>query len=283
MITDMTASLRFYVDLLGFEMTNKWIDDGRLRWCWLQHGGAALMLQEYLAAHRPADKLGVGVSVCFMCEDALAVYHRVRVKGVEIERPFVGNHLWVTSLTDPDGYRVDFESPTDVPEETVYSEEDRPYQGRCYHQPGLRLPSRHTLIALLLLSLTACGVRLDATGTGTELFHDLDLTGERRAGQELTVTVSLTPAYTVPVRVACFLENSATLRSDLEEVPFEDRATMVGETILPARPDLRPDQEVPPIEISYRFVPGEPGQYYLTCNTPHAPDNGMGTSFTVRP
>ena len=27
----------------------------------------------------------------------------------------------VTSVTDPDGYRLDFESPTDVSEETVYS------------------------------------------------------------------------------------------------------------------------------------------------------------------
>ena len=30
--------------------------------------------------------------------------------------------MWVTSLTDPDGYRIDFESATDVPVETVYSE-----------------------------------------------------------------------------------------------------------------------------------------------------------------
>ena len=27
--------------------------------------------------------------------------------------------MWVTSVTDPDGYRVEFESSTDVPEETV--------------------------------------------------------------------------------------------------------------------------------------------------------------------
>ena len=30
--------------------------------------------------------------------------------------------VWVTSFTDPDGYRLDFESPTDIPEETVYSD-----------------------------------------------------------------------------------------------------------------------------------------------------------------
>jgi hypothetical protein len=30
--------------------------------------------------------------------------------------------MWVTSLTDPDGYRLFFESDTDVPEETKLSE-----------------------------------------------------------------------------------------------------------------------------------------------------------------
>ena len=35
-------------------------------------------------------------------------------------RPFVGNGLWVTTVVDPDGYRLDFESPTEEAEETVY-------------------------------------------------------------------------------------------------------------------------------------------------------------------
>ena len=30
--------------------------------------------------------------------------------------------MWVTILTDPDGYKLDFESPTDIPEETIYDE-----------------------------------------------------------------------------------------------------------------------------------------------------------------
>ena len=30
--------------------------------------------------------------------------------------------MWVTSLTDPDGYRIDFESDTEVPEEAEFSE-----------------------------------------------------------------------------------------------------------------------------------------------------------------
>jgi hypothetical protein len=73
-------------------------------------------------ARAPEGKLGAGVTVCFICADALAIYREVTSRGVQASRPFVGNGMWVTSLSDPDGYRLDFESPTDVPEETVWSE-----------------------------------------------------------------------------------------------------------------------------------------------------------------
>jgi lactoylglutathione lyase len=32
--------------------------------------------------------------------------------------------MWVTSVQDPDGYKLEFESRTDVPEETVFSEDE---------------------------------------------------------------------------------------------------------------------------------------------------------------
>lgn len=122
MITSMEKSLRFYVDGLGFVMKNQWIDEGKLRWCWLQIGDAALMLQEYRAERVPQNKLGVGMSVCFQCQDALQIYREFQSRGIEVKRPFVGNAMWVTILTDPDGYKLDFESPTDAPEESEYSE-----------------------------------------------------------------------------------------------------------------------------------------------------------------
>jgi len=123
-ITSMDASLDFYVDGLGFTMTNRWIDEGVLRWCWLQHGGAALMLQEYTEQARPpkGTVLGAGVGLNFTCRDALAFYRAVRARGISAKRPFVGNKMWVTSLTDPDGYSLHFESPTDAPEESEYQE-----------------------------------------------------------------------------------------------------------------------------------------------------------------
>jgi len=128
MVTDIEASLRFYIDGLGFAMTRAWRPEkagGRIQWCWLQLGNAALMLQEYweegAPGGAPEGPLGQGVSVCFMCADAIAIYHDLISRGVAAKRPFVGNGLWVTSVQDPDGYRLDFESPTDVMEETVYA------------------------------------------------------------------------------------------------------------------------------------------------------------------
>jgi len=125
-ITDIEASLRFYVDGLGFAITYRWAPDGRIRWCWLERDGVVLMLQEFWKDGRPGGAppgtLGNGMSVCFMCEDAIAVYHEALARGLSPARPYVGNRLWVTSFVDPDGYRVDFESPTDAEEDTVYAD-----------------------------------------------------------------------------------------------------------------------------------------------------------------
>ena len=123
MVMDMEASLKFYTDKLGFILTNQWTPHGKIEWCWLQRDSVSLMLQE------PHDKeklntveKGKGVSICFQCKDALALYDEFKLKKVEMNEPFVGNSMWVISLADVDGYRIEFESLTDVPEETKYSE-----------------------------------------------------------------------------------------------------------------------------------------------------------------
>ncbi|HEY1470011.1 MAG TPA: VOC family protein [Candidatus Acidoferrum sp.] len=77
-ISDMDRSLRFYMHGLGFTMKHKWVVNEKLRWCWLELGGGALMLQTYIQegphAWTPAGKLGEGVSLCFQCEDAVALH-----------------------------------------------------------------------------------------------------------------------------------------------------------------------------------------------------------------
>lgn len=125
-VSNMEESIRYYVQGLGFEMTKKWILEGKIEWCWLQHGDAAIMLQEFRKGGQHADtfsgKPGAGISIYFICEDALAIYREVISRGIPASEPFVGNKMWVTSLSDPDGYHINFESFTDVPEETKFSE-----------------------------------------------------------------------------------------------------------------------------------------------------------------
>ena len=128
LVRDMEASLHFYVDGLGFKMTKQWVYDDKVRWCLLRRDGVGVMLQDLRKDDGGSVSLegqvGLGVSIMLVCDDALAIYREVTARGISASRPFVGNGMWVTSLRDPDGYRLDFESYTDVPEETEYSEAD---------------------------------------------------------------------------------------------------------------------------------------------------------------
>jgi predicted enzyme related to lactoylglutathione lyase len=124
-VMDMDASLHFYRDGLGFSISSQWVDGGKVRWCRLERGGAALMLQEFwregVDANLPTSPVGQGVVLYLVCDDALALYREVTTRGVKASRPRVGNGMWVTELTDPTGYDIKFESATDAPEESEYS------------------------------------------------------------------------------------------------------------------------------------------------------------------
>jgi lactoylglutathione lyase len=126
MVMDMERSLRFYVHGLGFVIKNRWIPDGHLRWCWMELGAANLMLQhalphtqQKLAAN---GKLGNGVSLYFQCTDAIAIYRQALERGLAGREPQVGNFSWEVFLHDPDGYSINFSSPTGLPEETLLSQ-----------------------------------------------------------------------------------------------------------------------------------------------------------------
>ena len=75
-VANMEASLRFYVSGLGFKMTKNWIVEGEVRWCWLEIGDAAVMLQQFPTegrnSWRPSGKVGEGmIPKLRSCIDAL--------------------------------------------------------------------------------------------------------------------------------------------------------------------------------------------------------------------
>ena len=81
-VRSMDASLKFYVDGLGFSIKRTWTPEGKIRWCWLEHGTAALMLQEISTdpqhSRRVEGPLGSGVGFNFSCRDSLAFFHILR-------------------------------------------------------------------------------------------------------------------------------------------------------------------------------------------------------------
>src|SRR4029450_12628997 len=76
-VKDIEASLRFYVDGLGFAVARGWEPEGRIRWCWLERDRVAVMLQEYWKDGRPggqpAGVLGQGVCICLVGGGGIAV------------------------------------------------------------------------------------------------------------------------------------------------------------------------------------------------------------------
>ena len=74
-VSSMEKSLRFYIDGLGFRMTNSWIAEGRIRWCWPGTGTDRVHVQEHRGKEpnswKLLGKVGTGVTICFQSEDAL--------------------------------------------------------------------------------------------------------------------------------------------------------------------------------------------------------------------
>ena len=117
-VADIEKSLHFYVDGLGFCLADQWVVEGKRRWCWLELGGASLMLQKFRLEEHGLRKVGTGVTIYFICRDTLEIYREITSRGINAKRPFVGNGMWVTSVTDPDGYNLCFESIKNEPEGT---------------------------------------------------------------------------------------------------------------------------------------------------------------------
>ena len=111
LVEDISRSREFYCDGLGFQQTDQWEQNGQLAWCWLQHGGAALMLQQAEESDPPAEMRGKGVTFYFLCEDVDVLYADLVQRGTDATQPSVAYYgMKQTLLTDPDGYSLCFES-----------------------------------------------------------------------------------------------------------------------------------------------------------------------------
>jgi catechol 2,3-dioxygenase-like lactoylglutathione lyase family enzyme len=121
-ITNIEASLRFYVDGLGFAIKHRWAPDGRIRWCWLERDGVVLMLQEFWKDGRPGGappgKEGRNLDhFCLRVEpfDETAIHEQLARHGYAsgpVEKRYgaegEGPSIYVT---DPEGNVVELKGP----------------------------------------------------------------------------------------------------------------------------------------------------------------------------
>ncbi len=121
-VYDIPTSVRFYRDLLGFEVvtTSPVLGEDRFHWALLRLGDAELMLNTaYEFDHeRPAepDRARTAahrdITLYLGCPDVDAAYRELRGKGVKVGEPKVAPYgMKQLSLHDPDGYGICFQWP----------------------------------------------------------------------------------------------------------------------------------------------------------------------------
>jgi uncharacterized glyoxalase superfamily protein PhnB len=113
-VDDIEQSLAFYCERLGFELVNKWEPDGKLSWCRIERGGAAVMLQQACTEDGPAAGRGRGVGFFFNCDDVDAAYAQFSANGLKLDPPAVAFYgMKQVFCKDPDGYELCFQSPVE--------------------------------------------------------------------------------------------------------------------------------------------------------------------------
>jgi len=114
-VFDMPTSLRFYRDLLGFEIVQRSQESDDCGWCWLRSkDGAELMLNTaYDDGERPPQPdrertIGhMDTGLFIGCPDVDAAYDYLKSKGVSCEPPRVAPYgMKQLYFKDPDGFGI---------------------------------------------------------------------------------------------------------------------------------------------------------------------------------
>jgi len=119
----MATSLRFYCELLGFEVI-RCSDESQMPnvdWVWLRLGGTEIMLNTaYEQAERPrvADAQRRAshqdTVLFFACPEVDRTAAYLRERGVGVETPRIASYgMKQLYVADPDGYALCFQWPAD--------------------------------------------------------------------------------------------------------------------------------------------------------------------------
>jgi glyoxylase I family protein len=115
-VFDMPTSIRFYRDLLGFEVVATSQPGDHFGWALLRLDGVELMLNTaYEDDQRPpAPDPGrvaahADAALYFGCPDVDGAYKQLRAQGLDVQKPVIRDYgMKQLSLADPDGYSLCF-------------------------------------------------------------------------------------------------------------------------------------------------------------------------------
>lgn len=119
-VFDMPTSVRFYRDMLGFEVVETSAREGdQFDWGWLRLNDAHVMLNTaYEQDDRPAQPEAARIrahgDTClyFRCPDVDAAYRHLQAHGLDVNGPKVAPYgMKQLYVTDPDGYGLCFQWP----------------------------------------------------------------------------------------------------------------------------------------------------------------------------
>ena len=122
-VFDMPTSIRFYRDLLGFELvqTSKTLSEqpDDVNWAMLRLNGATVMLNTaYEREDRPPapDPARIAAhsdsSLYFGCPDVDKAYRQLLALGIDVKKPVIAPYgMKQLNVIDPDGYHLCFQWP----------------------------------------------------------------------------------------------------------------------------------------------------------------------------
>ncbi len=119
-VYDMPTSVRFYCDLLGFEMVSHapFYAPGEFHWCRLRRGDIELMLNTaYDAGQRPPSpdpaRIAAHNDTCLYlgCPDVDAAWQHLTALGLQVQPPNTAPYgMRQLYFEDPDGFSICFQS-----------------------------------------------------------------------------------------------------------------------------------------------------------------------------
>jgi len=123
-VWDMPTTVRFYREILGFEIVNRsptYATEGGeelFHWCMMRVNDATIMLNtEYDEGDRPAERPPKGQErfgtwFFYSCPDIDGAYERLKIAGVACEPPTTAPYGFrVLSFRDPDGRGITVQWP----------------------------------------------------------------------------------------------------------------------------------------------------------------------------